>query len=412
MINSGKVLINTRNLGPIHDILHGQNPPQGAALNQLLSFLSMYCLADGLLYDDSVPKKYLTNFQNQVHDLGIEKKVKAVNMANGSALESLTAQSLGVCHTEINKVIDQAGFGYKAIDETSAIGFFEQVKHMRNTHSKLTVAQEALDNDLHGAKLLMALAGEQNSSLLGRLNPDHWNLGQKQTLLSGMMGTFRTFLLTGMAGEKGAQYATNPEFVKLLEDKGKVTWGSLLKEFHEPGIADVPDKPTDWIWKFPLIGSALIIDARKAKIPPNQLLSFADRFKKSRKLKSLVKDLRDRYEHSGDDLFELSYQMNNLWSDVLTTATNREDCLEILKTGLSYAVIPAVVAGATQALVSPDNFVVTGLSTALAGAAVAFVVYNKQRKQKHLSAISNLSSYSTNVEGIFHNSVEALWRNR
>lgn len=417
MIYSGKVLINTRNLKPIHSILSSKEPPKGTELNVLLSFLTTYALSDGLFYDDSIPPQYLSAAQSTLHDLGIHKQAKPLPKLNQNELISLTGDSLAMCANEIKADLANPAerASVKNDDCDQFFAYLHKIKNTPNQNSKTEIALDAFTRGQHGGKLLLAFASPNNEELLNFLPFEKLDSEKKNQLMASMIGHFRTFLLSTQAAKNHAFYSTNPEFVQLLEAKNKRAWDVLLREFMEPSghikFNEANGMETNR-WRFPLVGAAVIIDAKRKGIKPQELLPFTKRFAKEKKLVSLQKELVRRYEGT-EDSNDIIERMDNFWDDIIAHEYDKEDCRIALQNDLKYMIAPTAISGfiggiATQMTPDHINPLLGAIAGGIVGGAFSLVKYFEQ-KSNYINALSNLSSYSPNAQGVFLKNVEKLW---
>ena len=250
-------------------------------------------------------------------------------------------------------------------------------------------------------------------SILNYVGSLKLNANQKTKVLAAMIGTFRTFLLSYTAAKNKALYSTNPEFVELLEKRNIKAWNTLANEFNSPKKLNVPENKDNYIWKFPLIGTAIIIDAAKSNIKPNELLLYSKKAAISSKMSSIQKKLLDSYIKANSPESIIS-EMNDLWFDIISKKSNkRKGFLELLKTDLLYSLVPTSIAG----YANEEKLIDTGINiptwAVSSSISLLFLLkkthsdYNKEIN--HLNAISNLSSYDNNVEFLLKTSLDKIW---
>lgn len=415
---TGNVLINTRNIKPIEEILESNNPPKGTDLNKLLSFLSIYSLSDGLLYDGTIPEKFLSPAIKTLGNLGIEQNAKPLKTLIDDEFEEIVSESLNQCSEIIIEAIDNYK-DWKPVSEIDTNNFFSTIDKLKNENIssiKREIAYTAYNSNFLGGKLLIGLTSQINYSVFNHLVSLKLNNIQKAKVVSAMIGTFRTFLLSNTATKNNALYNTNPEFVKLLENKNIKTWDILMNEFNSPHnlCQKVQDERLNWRWKFPLVGAAILIDAADSSnnIYPNELFAFSKKSESCKQISSIQKELINRYTKavSPEDIIE---EMEDFWRNLIKQKSS-ENYTKIFKSGITYSIAPTVVGGAAELasniVFSPDLIPTWVVGSSVGLLFLLYKCYNK--KVNYLNAISNLSSYNNEVEILLESSLRKIWRKK
>lgn len=410
---SGKVLINTRSIKPIEDILSSKNPPQGEQLNQLLSFLTTYSLSNGLLYDNTVPEQFLVPAFESLTSIGLNNDLRATKSMENEEFEKVVSETLSHCNNEIFQSIKYYD-KYKPVDTTNTSIFYQLIsclKKEKGWSTRQEIAYEAYNSDIMGAKLLLALTNPINEDLFLRITSLKLTENQKPQVLSAIIGTYRTFLLSNIASINDALFSTNPEFVTMLEKRNIKSWGLLMKEFNTPtGLAKSESNNTKWQWSYPLVGAAIIIDAgsSRSRICPKELFVFSRKSDSYNKISSIYKGLLNRYicAESSEDLVR---EMEDCWKELLMKNGNK-DYKEIFRSGLKYSIAPSIVGGFTPMVLDSIKFDAIPFWAINTSIGVLFLLYQcYAMKKNYFNAISTLSSYNESVETLLRSSLNKIW---
>lgn len=227
MAYTGRILINTRVAKELSrtaklSFSPERRLPNEDELDRLLSFLGLYALADGLLYDSTVPSRYLDEFLSASDEIGIDKQIGPLRQVTGNEFVEMASEALQMATKSIRKAMADVPPAWRQPDPTDVERFFRCASAMGKTHTeneRLEIAMDEFNEDTHGGKLLVALATDCNNGLLREvaLLANHGE-STKGDALSVLISNFRTFLLLRWSALDGAIFATSPEYVQNVSE--------------------------------------------------------------------------------------------------------------------------------------------------------------------------------------------------
>jgi hypothetical protein len=419
---TGKILINTRNVIPIHQILTSPDPPKGRDLNTLLSFLSVYALSDGLLYDNTVPPEFIESAKSTFKLWGIEKDTKPLKTLIDKEFHNLVTESLNQCTDEI--ILAMANFRkWKGLSEDKAVKFYEvllEVRKAKNYSDKRDLAYKAYNSNVMGGKLLIALADPLNETIFRKLLSKGITTGaSKSKMVDALIGTYRTFLLSTYSEKNGALYNTDPDFVSLLENKNLKSWATLMKQVQYPTRLSYEATSDDMSMQLPIIGAAILLNANDRKMRPLDLIIYARKSASSQRLTEIQKELIARYTRA-QHYTELIEEMDELCYRLKGYTERPQKLPRFSREGLKFAVAPtslsiAATYAATQ-LISNGSKLEDAAVSLVGGTAIGMVFSYYQMKQpqevRYLNAVSTLSSYNSSVEAKLTKCAEDIWKRK
>jgi hypothetical protein len=422
MAYSGHILINTRvakDLSAIAQLPFGPDSrlPKIDELNRFLSFLGLYTLADSLLYDPTIPTKYLDEFLLASEVLQIKNQFHPLGYVVGDEFVTMVSEALQMATNSIHNSLDDLPPAWRQPDPSDVGKFFRCIDAMMQSSTeekRLDIAMDEFNKETHGGKLLVALSTDCNNALLKKVHPlVTESETTKSDVVSAMISNFRTFLLMRWSGLQGAIFATGPEFIQKVSEYKLWALEALTENLRGEFCSESSKTHTTEAYSFPLLGMAILLEAPDNSRPID-LLYHASNLSVALHVPAIQKEVISLQASAASD-DEIKGIVKKLSWEIRKRNGPKFEKNKGILAELAYEILPTLaiglVSGGLPLLAGADlKQALLGLSGAGVTTSLFSICSKLSSGNDLVGAISNLVAYDVATIDAIWEKVEVIWR--